>query len=117
MSLTYEEIRVAALDILARRVQVPYEPSQYDHLSLGLCHLIARREGRAQPRQFSSTYPLDVQDRKLLLTFAQKAKLFPQSKSSAAFARPDIIQLNTVRNKFGHHLNHKIESQGVYAIN
>jgi hypothetical protein len=52
----------------------------------------------------------------LRLTFAQKAKLLPQSKSSAAFVRPGIIQLNAVRNKFGHRLNHKIESQEISAI-
>jgi hypothetical protein len=52
----------------------------------------------------------------LRLTFAQKAKLLPQSKSSAACVRPGIIQLNAVRNKFGHRLNHKIESHEISAI-
>lgn len=52
----------------------------------------------------------------LRLTFAQKAKLLPQSKSSAAFVRPGIIQLNAVRNKFGHRLNHIIQSHEISAI-
>lgn len=52
----------------------------------------------------------------LRLTFAQKAKLLPQTKSSAAFIRPGIIQLNSVRNKFGHRLNHTIEGHEISAI-
>lgn len=52
----------------------------------------------------------------LKLTFAQKAKLLPQVRSSAAFVRPGIIQLNSVRNKFGHRLNHSIESHEISAI-
>jgi hypothetical protein len=60
-------------------------------------------------------YGIDEVD-ELRLTFAQKAKLLSQSKSSAAFVRPGIIQLNAVRNKFGHRLNHKIESHEISAI-
>lgn len=45
----------------------------------------------------------------LRLTFAQKAKLLPSSRSSAAFVKPGIIQLNTVRNKFGHEINQSVE--------
>jgi hypothetical protein len=67
MPHTYEELRAAALDILARREQVPYEPSQYEYLSLGLGQVFARREGRVQPGHFGATYPLDAQDRELLL--------------------------------------------------
>jgi hypothetical protein len=52
----------------------------------------------------------------LRLTFAQKAKLLPQFNSSAAFVRPGIIQLNAVRNKFGHRLNHAIEHHEISAI-
>lgn len=60
-------------------------------------------------------YGIDEID-ELRLTFAQKAKLLPQSKSSAAFVRPGIIQLNSVRNKFGHRLNHTIEGHEISAI-
>ena len=52
----------------------------------------------------------------LKLTFLQKAKLLPSRQSSAAFARPGVIQLNTVRNKFGHRLNYQIEKHEVSAI-
>lgn len=52
----------------------------------------------------------------LRLTFAQKAKLLPQRNSSAAFVRPGIIQLNTVRNKYGHQLNHAVGFHEIVAI-
>lgn len=52
----------------------------------------------------------------LRLTFAQKAKMLPAGKASAAFVRPGIIQLNKVRNKFGHELNHVIEFGEINAI-
>lgn len=67
MPHTYEELRAVALDILARREQVPYEPSQYEHLSLGLGQVFARREGRIQPGHHGATYSLDAQDKELLL--------------------------------------------------
>lgn len=50
------------------------------------------------------------------LTFAQKAKLLPFKSSSAAFVRPGVIQLNSVRNKFGHRISHQIEEKEVSAI-
>lgn len=56
----------------------------------------------------------DVPD--LRLTFIQKAKLLPGHASSASFVRPGILQLNSVRNKFGHRLNHKIEDHEISAI-
>lgn len=52
----------------------------------------------------------------LRLTFAQKAKLLPSRRSSAAFVRPGIIQLNGVRNKFGHKIDHSIENHNLSAI-
>jgi len=67
MPHSYEELRAAALDILAGREQVPYQPSQYEHLSLGLGQVFARREGRIQPGHFGANYPLDAQDKELLL--------------------------------------------------
>jgi hypothetical protein len=50
------------------------------------------------------------------LTFAQKSKLLPSKNSSAAFVRPGIIQLNAVRNKFGHRINHEIQHNEISAI-
>ncbi|MBN9983779.1 hypothetical protein [Rhizobium laguerreae] len=52
----------------------------------------------------------------LRLSFAQKAKMLPAAKSSASFVRPGIIQLNKVRNKFGHQLNHIVEFQEINSI-
>jgi len=52
----------------------------------------------------------------LRLSFVQKAKLLPQSGSSASFVRPGILQLNAVRNKFGHRLNHTIEGHEISAV-
>jgi hypothetical protein len=67
MPHSYEELRAAALDVLAGREDVPYPPSQYEHLSLGLGHVFARREGRIVPGHFGATYSLDPQDRESLL--------------------------------------------------
>lgn len=67
MPHSYEELRSIALDILAGRERVPYEPSQYEHLSLGIGQVFAQREGRIQPGHFGATYPLDAQDRETLL--------------------------------------------------
>ena len=52
----------------------------------------------------------------LRLTFAQKAKLLPLRCSSAAFVRPGIIQLNAVRNKFGHEIDHSVENLNLSAV-
>ena len=52
----------------------------------------------------------------LKLSFYQKAKLLPMAQSSAAFVRPGILQLNSVRNKFSHRLNHEIERHELSAV-
>jgi hypothetical protein len=52
----------------------------------------------------------------LRLSFYQKALLLPAAGSSAAFVRPGILQLNALRNKFGHELNHQIGQHEVSAI-
>ena len=52
----------------------------------------------------------------LKLSFFQKAKLLPAAQSSAAFVRPGILQLNGVRNRFSHRLNHQIERHELSAI-
>lgn len=67
MPHSYEELRAAALDILTSRECVGYEPNQYEHLSLGLGEIFARREGRIQPGHFGANYPLDAQDKETLL--------------------------------------------------
>jgi hypothetical protein len=49
MPHSYEEIRSVALDILAGRENVQYQPVQYEHIRLGIAEVFARREGR--PRE------------------------------------------------------------------
>jgi hypothetical protein len=67
MPHSYEELRAAALDILTERERVAYPPNQYEHLSLGVGEVFARREGRIQHGHHGATYPLDAQDRETLL--------------------------------------------------
>lgn len=67
MPHSYEEIRSAALDILAGREKVTYDPAQYEHLKLGIGEVFAMREGRIQPGHYGSTYPLDRQDEDIFL--------------------------------------------------
>lgn len=67
MPHSYEELRAAALDILTDRERVYYPPNQYEHLSLGLGEVFARREGRIQPGSSGATYPLDAHDKEALL--------------------------------------------------
>lgn len=52
----------------------------------------------------------------LRLSFAQKAKLIPQSGSAATWVRPGIIQLNSVRNHYGHKLDHSVQFHTISAI-
>ncbi|WP_152455749.1 hypothetical protein [Roseivivax sp. THAF40] len=52
----------------------------------------------------------------LRLSFSQKAKMLPKSKVGAAWVRPGIIQLNSVRNKYGHRLDHTVEFPAISAI-
>jgi hypothetical protein len=51
------------------------------------------------------------------LTFNQKAKLLPNSESSATFVKPGIVELNVIRNKFSHRLNAAIGNRDMNAIN
>lgn len=59
---SHEEIRAVVLDILCGRESVQYEPSQYEHLRLGIAEVFARREGRIQPGHYSDTCHFDRQD-------------------------------------------------------
>ncbi|BCJ92111.1 hypothetical protein IZ6_28460 [Terrihabitans soli] len=56
----------------------------------------------------------DIED--LRLSFIQKAKLLPANGSSAAVVRPGILQLNAVRNKFAHRLQHSVSVGEIGAI-
>ncbi|WP_425646119.1 hypothetical protein [Agrobacterium leguminum] len=62
-----------------------------------------------------ATFGFDEFD-ELRLSFAQKAKMLPSARSGAALIRPGIIQLNKVRNKFGHTLNHVVEPNEISHI-
>jgi hypothetical protein len=50
------------------------------------------------------------------LSFGQKANLLREEDPTAAFVKPGILQLNAVRNKFGHTLTPSIEWGGINAI-
>ncbi len=50
------------------------------------------------------------------LSFAQKVALLPNRRGSAAFVKPGIIQLNTVRNKFGHRLEYEVQGGDLNAL-
>lgn len=67
MPHSYEELRAAALDVLTGREKVPYEPSQYEELSIGIGQVFAQRENRIQPGHHGATYPLDRADKETLL--------------------------------------------------
>ena len=67
MPHSHEEIRSIALDILAGREQVSYEPSQYEHLRLGIGEVFARREGRIHGGHRSEIARLDNQDNEIFL--------------------------------------------------
>ncbi|WP_426662241.1 hypothetical protein [Rhodanobacter aciditrophus] len=64
------------------------------------CHLIVEHY---LEQYLSEQYGLEnVADAKL--NFFNKAMLLPTRASSAAFVRPGILKLNTIRNKAGHNL-------------
>lgn len=50
------------------------------------------------------------------LTFAQKATLLPSQGVAAAFVRPGIVRLNTIRNRFGHTLQPVLTAADLGAI-
>lgn len=58
MDHNYEELRSVVLDIIAKREKVNYEPSQFEHLLLGVAEVLDRRgsqlpQGRHQQAQLS----------------------------------------------------------------
>jgi len=68
MDHSYEEIRAAALDVLAGREQVPYESTQYEHISIGVAEVFARRERRPEETRGSrQPFYLSAADRELFL--------------------------------------------------
>lgn len=67
MPHSYEELRAAALDVLAGRENVTLGREEYERLSLCIGQVFAQREGRVQPGHFGATYPLDAQDKETFL--------------------------------------------------
>jgi hypothetical protein len=60
---------------------------------------------------------LGIKDvKELRLSFWQKAKLLPDGHQAVSWVKPGIIQVNTVRNKFGHDLNYKIEPHEINTV-
>ena len=50
------------------------------------------------------------------LTFFQKASLLPDGGSAAAFVKPGILRLNSIRNRFGHTLQPVLKVNDLGAI-
>lgn len=68
MDHTYEEIRKVALDILSGRERVSYEPSQYEHLRIGVGEVFQRREQPAVHGHFGGpTATLSKKDSEFFL--------------------------------------------------
>jgi len=63
---------------------------------------------------------LDIDDlSKAKLSFFNKANLLPNKASAAAFVKPGILNLNSIRNKFSHRLNYTLNESDlphVYQI-
>lgn len=77
------------------------------------CHLIVEHY---LGRFLTENYGLDnVADAKL--NFFNKAMLLPTQASSAAFVRPGILKLNSIRNKAGHNLASEPEFADLGPIN
>ncbi|MEO7862043.1 MAG: hypothetical protein ABIU05_16740 [Nitrospirales bacterium] len=51
------------------------------------------------------------------LSFFQKATMLPDSGSAAAFVKPGILKLNTIRNQFGHTLRPVLRQSDLGPIN
>ena len=55
MDHSYEEIRRAAIDIIAGREETHFTPNQYIHLRIGVAEVLQRRDG--SPKDPSGRYP------------------------------------------------------------
>ena len=58
---SYEEIRNAALDILAGRESTHYGPTQFENFKTGVAEVLVRREGQAQPAPNVRLSPADCE--------------------------------------------------------
>jgi hypothetical protein len=68
MSHSYEEIRAAAIEILAEREKVSFDANQYGHLEIGIAEVFARRTGQQDQQSiFGSHAHLEPSDAELFL--------------------------------------------------
>lgn len=75
---------------------------EHDNLGRILkCHLVIENY---LDRFLSEHYRIENLDA-AKLGFFQKASLLPDGGSAAAFVKPGILKVNTIRNRFGHTLN------------
>lgn len=90
--------------------------SQQDHDLIGRvlkCHLIVEH----YLDRFLSSH-LNIEELSdVKLSFYQKAKLLPSKESAAAFVKPGILKLNSIRNQFGHTLHPALTVADLGAIN
>jgi hypothetical protein len=89
---------------------------RHDHDALGRvlkCHLIVEHYLDRFLAEFLRID--DLADAKL--SFLQKCKLLPNQGSAAAFVKPGILRLNSVRNRFGHTLRPDLDNQDLGTIN
>lgn len=115
-----------AMDILRphwNEIEVDFNRQNERFLAMAeMDHEVVGRVLRAHLiiENFLNTYLVDLfgfEDfNDLRLTFAQKAKLLPKRGSSAAWVRPGILQLNSVRNKYSHRLDHTVNFEAISAI-
>lgn len=89
---------------------------QQDHDLIGRvlkCHLIVEH----YLDRFLSSH-LNIEELSdVKLSFYQKAKLLPSKQSAAAFVKPGILKLNSIRNQFGHTLRPELTVADLGPIN
>jgi len=77
------------------------------------CHLIVENY---LERFLATHYGIDDIE-SVKLSYFQKAKLLPDTGSAAAFVKLGVLELNTIRNRFGHTLEANIAPEQLRAIN
>jgi hypothetical protein len=86
-----------------------------DHDDIGRvlkCHLVVENY---LSRFLTEHYNIESLD-SARLNFFQKASLLPDSGSAAAFVKPGILRLNSIRNRFGHTLQPALQEHDLGAI-
>lgn len=76
------------------------------------CHLVVENY---LDRFLTAHYKLDDIE-KIRLSFYQKAQLLPNCGEAAAFAKPGVVALNVIRNRFGHNIDAEIRPDDLNSI-